>query len=91
MIIETLDDLVKLNGFKKIIRFLKSNGAFYEFQKEFKPHFMSLPSNDTIYDFFSNVDHSFEFSKSKKGSLWWCDKIFNNNKFNEISGDLIAI
>lgn len=29
MIIETLDDLVKLNGFKKIIRFLKSNGAFY--------------------------------------------------------------
>ena len=91
MLIETLDDLVKLNGFKKIIRFLKSNGAFYEFQKEFKPHFMSLPSNDTIYDFFSNVDHSFEFSKSKKGSLWWCDKIFNNNKFNEISGDLIAI
>ena len=91
MIIETLDDLVKLNGFKKIIRFLKSNGVFYEFQKEFKPHFMSLPSNDTIYDFFSNVDHSFEFSKSKKGSLWWCDKIFNNNKFNEISGDLIAI
>ena len=91
MIIETLDDLVKLNGFKKIIRFLKSNGAFYEFQKEFKPHFMSLQSNDTIYDFFSNVDHSFEFSKSKKGSLWWCDKIFNNNKFNEISGDLIAI
>ena len=90
MIIETLDDLVKLNGFKKIIRFLKSNGAFYEFQKEFKPHFMSLPSNDTIYDFFSNVDHSFEFSKSKKGSLWWCDKIFNNNKFNEISHDLIA-
>ena len=63
MIIETLDDLVKLNGFKKIIRFLKSNGAFYEFQKEFKPHVMSLPSNDTIYDFFSNVDHSFEFSK----------------------------
>ena len=91
MIIETLDDLVKLNGFKKIIRFLKSNGAFYEFQKEFKPHFMSLQSNETIYDFFSNVDHSFEFSKSKKGSLWWCDKIFNNNKFNEISGDLIAI
>ena len=91
MLIETLDDLVKLNGFKKIIRFLKSNGAFYEFQKEFKPHFMSLPSNDTIYDFFSNVDHSFEFSKSKKGSLWWCDKIFNNNKFNEISHDLIAI
>lgn len=91
MIIETLDDLVKLNGFKKIIRFLKSNGAFYEFQKEFKPHFMSLPSNDTIYDFFSNVDHSFEFSKSKKGSLWWCDKIFNNYKFNEISHDLIAI
>ena len=91
MLIETLDDLVKLNGFKKIIRFLKSNGAFYEFQKEFKPHFMSLPSNDTIYDFFSNVDHSFEFSKSKKGSLWWCNKIFNNNKFNEISGDLIAI
>ena len=91
MLIETLDDLVKLNGFKKIIRFLKSNGAFYEFQKEFKPHFMSLPSTDTIYDFFSNVDHSFEFSKSKKGSLWWCDKIFNNNKFNEISHDLIAI
>ena len=91
MLIETLDDLVKLNGFKKIIRFLKSNGVFYEFQKEFKPHFMSLPSNDTIYDFFSNVDHSFEFSKSKKGSLWWCDKIFNNNKFNEISHDLIAI
>ena len=91
MLIETLDDLVKLNGFKKIIRFLKSNGVFYEFQKEFKPHFMSLPSNDTIYDFFSNADHSFEFSKSKKGSLWWCDKIFNNNKFNEISGDLIAI
>ena len=91
MIIETLDDLVKLNGFKKIIRFLKSNGAFYEFQKEFKPHFMSLPSNDTIYDFFSNVDHSFEFSKSKKGSLWWCNKIFDNYKFNEISGDLIAI
>lgn len=91
MIIETLDDLVKLNGFKKIIRFLKSNGAFYEFQKEFKPHFMSLPSNDTIYDFFSNVDHSFEFSKSKKGSLWWCDKIFNNYKFNEISHDLMAI
>ena len=91
MIIETLDDLVKLNGFKKIIRFLKSNGAFYEFQKEFKPHFMSLQSNDTIYDFFSNVDHSFEFSKSKKGSLWWCNKIFDNYKFNEISGDLIAI
>lgn len=91
MIIETLDDLVKLNGFKKIIRFLKSNGAFYEFQKEFKPHFMSLPSNDTIYDFFSNVDHSFEFSKSKKGSLWWCNKIFDNYKFNEISHDLIAI
>ena len=91
MLIETLDDLVKLNGFKKIIRFLKSNGAFYEFQKEFKPHFMSLPSNDTIYDFFSNVDHSFEFSKSKKGSLWWCDKIFNNYKFNEISHDLMAI
>ena len=91
MIIETLDDLVKLNGFKKIIRFLKSNGAFYEFQKEFKPHFMSLPSNDTIYDFFSNVDHSFEFSKSKKGSLWWCNKIFDNYKFNEISRDLIAI
>ena len=90
MIIETLDDLVKLNGFKKIIRFLKSNGAFYEFQKEFKPHFMSLPSNDTIYDFFSNAYNSFEFSKSKKGSLWWCDKIFNNNKFNEISGDLMA-
>ena len=91
MLIETLDDLVKLNGFKKIIRFLKSNGAFYEFQKEFKPHFMSLPSNDTIYDFFSNVDHSFEFSKSKKGSLWWCNKIFDNYKFNEISDDLIAI
>ena len=91
MLIETLDDLVKLNGFKKIIRFLKSNGAFYEFQKEFKPHFMSLPSNDTIYDFFSNVDHSFEFSKSKKGSLWWCNKIFDNYKFNEISHDLIAI
>ena len=91
MLIETLDDLVKLNGFKKIIRFLKSNGVFYEFQKEFKPHFMSLPSNDTIYDFFSNVDHSFEFSKSKKGSLWWCDKIFNNYKFNEISHDLMAI
>ena len=91
MIIETLDDLVKLNGFKKIIRFLKSNGAFYEFQKEFKPHFMSLQSNDTIYDFFSNVDHSFEFSKSKKGSLWWCNKIFDNYKFNEISHDLIAI
>ena len=91
MLIETLDDLVKLNGFKKIIRFLKSNGAFYEFQKEFKPHFMSLPSNDTIYDFFANSSHSFEFHKSKKGSLWWCDKIFNNNKFNEISGDLIAI
>ena len=91
MIIETLDDLVKLNGFKKIIRFLKSNGVFYEFQKEFKPHFMSLPSNDTIYDFFSNVDHSFEFSKSKKGSLWWCNKIFNNYKFNEISHDLMAI
>ena len=91
MIIETLDDLVKLNGFKKIIRFLKSNGAFYEFQKEFKPHFMSLPSNDTIYYFFSNVDHSFEFSKSKKGSLWWCNKIFDNYKFNEISHDLIAI
>lgn len=90
MIIETLDDLVKLNGFKKIIRFLKSNGAFYEFQKEFKPHFMSLPSNDTIYDFFSNVDHSFEFSKSKKGSLWWCNKTFDNYKFNEISHDLIA-
>ncbi len=91
MIIETLDDLVKLNGFKKIIRFLKSNGAFYEFQKEFKPHFMSLPSNDTIYDFFSNVDHSFEFSKSKKGSLWWYNKIFGNYKFNEISHDLMAI
>lgn len=91
MIIETLDDLVKLNGFKKIIRFLKSNGAFYEFQKEFKPHFMSLPSNDTIYDFFSNVDHSFEFSKSKKGSLWWCNKIFDNYKFSEISHDLMAI
>ena len=91
MIIETLDDLVKLNGFKKIIRFLKSNGAFYEFQKEFKPHFMSLPSNDTIYDFFSNVDHSFEFSKSKKGSLWWCTKIFDNYNFNEISHDLMAI
>ena len=91
MLIETLDDLVKLNGFKKIIRFLKSNGAFYEFQKEFKPHFMSLQSTDTIYDFFSNVDHSFEFSKSKKGSLWWCNKIFDNYKFNEISHDLIAI
>ena len=91
MIIETLDDLVKLNGFKKIIRFLKSNGAFYEFQKEFKPHFMSLQSNDTIYDFFSNVDHSFEFSKSKKGSLWWCNKIFDNYKFSEISHDLMAI
>ena len=91
MIIETLDDLVKLNGFKKIIRFLKSNGAFYEFQKEFKPHFMSLPSNDTIYDFFSNVDHSFEFSKSKKGSLWWCNKTSDNYKFNEISHDLMAI
>ena len=91
MLIETLDDLVKLNGFKKIIRFLKSNGAFYEFQKEFKPHFMSLLSNDTIYDFFSNVDHSFEFSKSKKGSSWWCNKIFNNYKFNEISHDLMAI
>ena len=91
MLIETLDDLVKLNGFKKIIRFLKSNGAFYEFQKEFKPHFMSLPSNDTIYDFFSNVDHSFEFSKSKKGSLWWCNKIFDNYKFSEISHDLMAI
>lgn len=91
MIIETLDDLVKLNGFKKIIRFLKSNGAFYEFQKEFKPHFMSLQSNDTIYDFFSNIDHSFEFSKSKKGSLWWRKKIFYNYKFNEISHDLMAI
>ena len=63
MIIETLDDLVKLNGFKKIIRFLKSNGAFYEFQKEFKPHFMSLPSTDTIYDFFANSRHYFEFYK----------------------------
>ena len=31
MRIETLDDLVKLNGFKKIVRFLKSNGAYYEF------------------------------------------------------------
>ena len=91
MIIETLDDLVKLNGFKKIIRFLKSNGAFYEFQKEFKPHFMSLQSNDTIYDFFSNAYHSFEFSKSKKGSLWWCNKTFDNYKFNEISHDLMAI
>lgn len=90
MLIETLDDLVKLNGFKKIIRFLKSNGVFYEFQKEFKPHFMSLPSTCTIYDFFANADNSFEFHKSKKGSLWWCDKIFNNNKFNEISHDLIA-
>ena len=91
MLIETLDDLVKLNGFKKIIRFLKSNGAFYEFQKEFKPHFMSLPSNDTIYDFFANSSHSFELHKSKKGSLWWCNKIFDNYKFNEISHDLIAI
>ena len=91
MIIETLDDLVKLNGFKKIIRFLKSNGAFYEFQKEFKPHFMSLPSTDTIYDFFANSSHSFEFHKSKKGSLWWCNKTFDNYKFNEISHDLIAI
>lgn len=91
MLIETLDDLVKLNGFKKIIRFLKSNGAFYEFQKEFKPHFMSLQSTDTIYDFFANANHSFEFHKSKKGSLWWCHKIFNNNKFNEISHDLMAI
>lgn len=91
MLIETLDDLVKLNGFKKIIRFLKSNGAFYEFQKEFKPHFMSLQSNDTIYDFFSNANHSFEFSKSKKGSLWWCNKTFDDDKFNEISHDLMAI
>ena len=91
MIIETLDDLVKLNGFKKIIRFLKSNGAFYEFQKEFKPHFMSLPSTDKIYDFFANSSHSFEYNKSKKGSLWWCNKIFDNYKFNEISHDLIAI
>ena len=91
MIIETLDDLVKLNGFKKIIRFLKSNGAFYEFQKEFKPHFMSLPSTDTIYDFFANSSYSFKFSKSKKGSLWWCNKIFDNYKFNEISHDLMAI
>ena len=91
MIIETLDDLVKLNGFKKIIRFLKSNGAFYEFQKEFKPHFMILNPSETICGFFSNVDHSFAFMHSKKGSLWWCNKIFDNYKFNEISHDLMAI
>lgn len=90
MIIETLDDLIKLNGFKKIVRFLKSNGAYYEFGKEFKPHLMNLSSTETIYDFFSNVDYSFSFAKSSKGSLWWCYKTFNNDKFNEISGDLMA-
>ena len=91
MIIETLDDLVKLNGFKKIIRFLKSNGAFYGVRREFKADFMSLPSTGTICDFFANSSHSFEFHKSKKGRLWWCNKIFDNYKFNEISHDLIAI
>ena len=90
MIIKTLDDLVKLNGFKKIIRFLKSNGVYYEFRREFKPHFMVLSSTETIHDFFSNVDHSFSFMKSKKGSLWWCNKTFDDDKFNEIGGDLIA-
>lgn len=91
MRIETLDDLVKLNGFKKIVRFLKSNGAYYEFGKEFKPHSMYLSDDETIYDFFSDHEHSFLFAATKKGKLWWRDKIFYNNNFDEISCDLMAI
>ena len=52
---------------------------------------MYLSDDETIYDFFSDHEHSFLFAATKKGKSWWRDKIFYNNNFDEISCDLMAI